>query len=1151
MVKKIKNTKTARSNLEIDELSFARQLITLKYLYKIGASGLDFDKNHNLYRLSVDEHPYTLNFWRSSMVPKNVYPVELSATLYSLAYDCIASLKSHKAKDFDSLRSSALYKKFQRLSLQLQKVDMEELNAQQKKPFLINIHNTLSMHARIHLGNVSEMLFSEGRNLFSYKIGQYVYTLNEILDGLLRGSSEMTLSTLKNEPKFEYKLGEVDPRIHFVLISSFFNRTDHQLDMSNVEEKIKEQTSTTLQSLLFSGDTVFLPTFFEEYAGDFGFTKEAICKYILNHVEESSPLYKLLEQPERVHFEFSNQARYTNSLQRIPSLSLIGKIGAMMSPRSKKLFTERSSKSESQECLSPIKENSPPTSPERKPSLHSLLRGRTNSSPKPNQTKQETVTKKSMSSGASPKGSIEDSDDLLGPESNSDSVEEEILSVDNTKQNFSPRRKVLVKAAAVYIPRSRPSASSKKFSSLPQTEFVLAKSKALIPSSAKSLSSEDILDLRIRTLSPSPSRSASHSFNSSDESDLSRLSSSDIVKVLQTKKDRNNIMEDKCKQLSSETDAIRKKTAACIFSLIEIKKKISSAIDLVRSRMSQLDQFGETAHTSFYKTNFLEKLAKDLEESRSHSVNVVPLFSNESVQHSYYVEVVNQRTLPVVVAQESEEATKHAGKVEDDLLLVSTHKMLCNQFEEHLKSQFREFDLAFYQEISLLSKKLIGGNTLREKLKQMESLHLSEASMARVILSSDSAKTWDLVSKKIEAAKIDKKDAQLTEFLNLAKKDILSVLQPHLQEFLSKQLPPTRDPAESFSASLAQMLSAERDHLFDLTQFEHFFRQASLEKSKKGAKWISIELTNLLSDHCAEFMSFHKKLLSACQSLQLKPVFQQNVSQIFLDMEADFDIFVEYAKMHAYRVNCFFDVLDHKRYKAFFEQLEMDQLSGTKIINILLSPSQMLDRYRIFLYRAVSNVPESMLEDLKKAQAMILKIQDKFNTALRKGERSKQLQEINELFNETGTIPTVDFAKEGREFILACPVIVKESLNTAKSNEEEFLFLFTDILLVVSKKKNRTLLKQAIFLEHLFLSHNPWRMSVSGQNKSSSYVGVEVRSPLLSLQTLFFCFESEKEAESWLSVFCNTQKQWMKALNSKTSAPLLSQTRTKETDDKF
>eukprot|EP00808_Paulinella_micropora_P027251 g4104.t1 len=209
------------------------------------------------------------------------------------------------AVDYSALRRSPQYQEFLRTVAQLQHLSVPvlgKLDESGRKTFFINLYNALCIHALVE-GLLSPVLGSAslGRlRLYaqaSYRMGQHVYSLNQIENGLLRGNRPgaapfSSPALAPDDPRLSLSVS-VDPRIHFALncgaqscppIAAYqAEKIDEQLDMA---------TRAFLQSsevqVLPDQQLVRLSMLFKWYAVDF--ERDALGQgSVLRWIEQKLP----------------------------------------------------------------------------------------------------------------------------------------------------------------------------------------------------------------------------------------------------------------------------------------------------------------------------------------------------------------------------------------------------------------------------------------------------------------------------------------------------------------------------------------------------------------------------------------------------------------------------------------------------------------------------------------------------------------------------------------------------------------------------------------------------------------------------------------------------------------------------------------------
>lgn len=195
--------------------------------------------------------------------------------------------------DYDGMRNSDAFEDYKSATMGLASLDLEELATKQAKlAFWINIYNALVVHGILEL-DVSKSV-KEVPSFFKavcYKVGDYVFSLDDIEHGILRGNRKKHRLSPKpfsgGDPRMKFILEKVDPRIHFALVCGSNScppidvyeekEIDEQLELVasgfiNSEEVIVEEESKRLR----------VSRIFKWYEDDFG-GREGVLSLIIKY----------------------------------------------------------------------------------------------------------------------------------------------------------------------------------------------------------------------------------------------------------------------------------------------------------------------------------------------------------------------------------------------------------------------------------------------------------------------------------------------------------------------------------------------------------------------------------------------------------------------------------------------------------------------------------------------------------------------------------------------------------------------------------------------------------------------------------------------------------------------------------------------------
>ncbi|MBW2567525.1 MAG: DUF547 domain-containing protein, partial [Deltaproteobacteria bacterium] len=183
--------------------------------------------------------------------------------------------------DYEGMRNSDAFEDYKAATRGLASLDLKELATRQAKlAFWINIYNALVVHGILEL-DIGKSV-KEVPSFFKavcYNVGGYVFSLDDIEHGILRGNRKKHLLSPKpfsgGDPRKKFVVEKVDPRIHFALVCGSNScppidvyeekEIDEQLELVasgfiNSEEVIVEEESKRLR----------VSRIFKWYEDDFG-----------------------------------------------------------------------------------------------------------------------------------------------------------------------------------------------------------------------------------------------------------------------------------------------------------------------------------------------------------------------------------------------------------------------------------------------------------------------------------------------------------------------------------------------------------------------------------------------------------------------------------------------------------------------------------------------------------------------------------------------------------------------------------------------------------------------------------------------------------------------------------------------------------------
>ena len=115
------------------------------------------------------------------------------------------------------------FSSYVKATAQLQRVELSGLSREDTIAFFINIYNALVIHAKVARGHPTN-LWQRYKffNYTSYTIGGYMYSLQDIENGVLRanrkGIGQFRRPFGSKDPRRKIALSRPEPRIHFALV---------------------------------------------------------------------------------------------------------------------------------------------------------------------------------------------------------------------------------------------------------------------------------------------------------------------------------------------------------------------------------------------------------------------------------------------------------------------------------------------------------------------------------------------------------------------------------------------------------------------------------------------------------------------------------------------------------------------------------------------------------------------------------------------------------------------------------------------------------------------------------------------------------------------------------------------------------------------
>ncbi|KAJ3426180.1 hypothetical protein M0812_28630 [Anaeramoeba flamelloides] len=202
---------------------------------------------------------------------------------------------SNKSINFKSISKLIPFQRFVAKTVELKFVRLEKMNEKQKTCFFINIFNVLILHSLIIDGIPSD--FENFKRRFKntkYIIGDYPFSLLDILNGILRGNKN-TKQTKKyfktNDPRSIFTIHNFEKKVHFLLINNLPQNPTMTLTLKNFEQLIRQIMADAIRNnvRIEKNDLIRVPKSFQNHLNDFGGPhqfKKFLLDFIKNNLKQ-------------------------------------------------------------------------------------------------------------------------------------------------------------------------------------------------------------------------------------------------------------------------------------------------------------------------------------------------------------------------------------------------------------------------------------------------------------------------------------------------------------------------------------------------------------------------------------------------------------------------------------------------------------------------------------------------------------------------------------------------------------------------------------------------------------------------------------------------------------------------------------------------
>uniref|UniRef100_A0A7N0V754 DEP domain-containing protein n=1 Tax=Kalanchoe fedtschenkoi TaxID=63787 RepID=A0A7N0V754_KALFE len=297
--------------LEREEaIQFGRKLASEFFFLHVFEENLFEDGNH-LYRF-LDQDPIVVS--QCQNIPRGILDVkpkpitEIASRLRFLQYAMLEAYATEDGRhvDYRSIHGSEEFARYLRTVEELQRVDLQDMQREEKLAFFINLYNMMAIHVILVWGHPTGAL--ERRRVFGdfkYVVGGCTYSLSAIQNGILRVNQRPPYNLVKpfgaKDRRAKLVLPFVEPLIHFALVCG--TRSSPALrcySPGNIDKELKEAAWDFVKTgglvVDLSSKAVSVSKTLKWFSVDFGKNETELLKHVANYLDppESEAMLELL-----------------------------------------------------------------------------------------------------------------------------------------------------------------------------------------------------------------------------------------------------------------------------------------------------------------------------------------------------------------------------------------------------------------------------------------------------------------------------------------------------------------------------------------------------------------------------------------------------------------------------------------------------------------------------------------------------------------------------------------------------------------------------------------------------------------------------------------------------------------------------------------
>lgn len=287
-------------------VEMGQKLIDQHFGHNLKSSQM-FEDSDTLYRLMDDDESTALNAGEMSTCEPRPAG-ELGEDIRKLILKIYAAFLSPDGKkvNYKEIAGSDEFKKYVRLTKELQRVNVVDASVDEKVAFFINIYNALVIHANVAFGPpVNLWQRYKFFNTVRYIIGGHAYSLQDIENGVLRanrkGVGMLFRPFSQSDPRLKVALDEPEPFIHFALVCGAKSCPPIKTySTDGLEDQLKLAAEAFLDgddglTIDMNKKQIMLTKILSWYQEDFGKNKEEVLQWILANLPDGKRKSQLKE----------------------------------------------------------------------------------------------------------------------------------------------------------------------------------------------------------------------------------------------------------------------------------------------------------------------------------------------------------------------------------------------------------------------------------------------------------------------------------------------------------------------------------------------------------------------------------------------------------------------------------------------------------------------------------------------------------------------------------------------------------------------------------------------------------------------------------------------------------------------------------------